>query len=321
VSAVILNFWSGRFGNRMYQYAYGVTYAKLRGVEFIVPSDWEGTKLFKNQHHTVIENEEFRKELNFPTLGEDGKPNPSRFDIVKKYIPNVKPIDPHSLWGYYYDGRPVTYDVICAYHYGNISKIPTIFIPQSRSHLLKVFEFSDEVKESESYKYWHSRKGTYDVAHLRRGDISRPGPYKVGVNHYPVMSLDSYYRAFEKFGYDKDKIEWISDDATNTWHKDRPVTENLGFKYPEGSIYKPGIIFDWLDDFLKMYFARTVFRGNSSFSWWVNFLSGVNAYAPIIDKRAPEGDVRPELDFDFVKGNYPHWMYTEPTPWEIIISH
>jgi hypothetical protein len=44
----------------MYQYAYGVTYAKLRGVEFIVPSDWEGTKLFKDQHHTVIENEELQ---------------------------------------------------------------------------------------------------------------------------------------------------------------------------------------------------------------------------------------------------------------------
>ena len=46
--------WRGRFGNRMFQYAYGATYARLTGLPFWIPADWEGTRLFKHQPHPVV---------------------------------------------------------------------------------------------------------------------------------------------------------------------------------------------------------------------------------------------------------------------------
>ena len=52
------------------------------------------------------------------------------------------------------------------------------------------------------------------------------------------------------------------------------ITRPGGWSYPEGSEFLgDDIIFDWLHDFLKLYFARTIFRGNSSFSWWAAYLN------------------------------------------------
>ena len=34
--------WRGRFGNRLFQYAYGATYARVTGLEFWTPAEWEG---------------------------------------------------------------------------------------------------------------------------------------------------------------------------------------------------------------------------------------------------------------------------------------
>ena len=50
MNPIILSHWNGRFGNRMHQYAYGVTYSKMFNVPFYLPSDWEGTHLFKIQY-------------------------------------------------------------------------------------------------------------------------------------------------------------------------------------------------------------------------------------------------------------------------------
>jgi hypothetical protein len=63
MSSITLFHWVGRFENRMHQYAYGVTYAKLRNVDFVLGSDWEGTKLFKTQHHKVLGNPKILKEF------------------------------------------------------------------------------------------------------------------------------------------------------------------------------------------------------------------------------------------------------------------
>jgi hypothetical protein len=233
-------------------------------------------------------------------------------------------IRPETSEGYRYESKPVAFESPCCYQQGDTrSKVPTIYIPQSKSHLLEVFEFSDEVKECEAYKYWEARKGTYDVAHLRRGDIAVPRPIVAGVNNYSVISMESYYRAFEKFGFDKNAMEWISDDNTNTWHKDRPVAPTLGWEYPVGSNYEPEVIFDWLEDFLKLYFARAVFRANSSFSWWACFLSPyATTYSPYLDKKIPYGETMQETDFEFVPGNETHWYYKgdEFEPWRISIS-
>ena len=41
---ILLSHWNGRFGNRLHQYAYGVTYSKLNNTPFVLPSDWEGDR-------------------------------------------------------------------------------------------------------------------------------------------------------------------------------------------------------------------------------------------------------------------------------------
>ena len=83
-----------------------------------------------------------------------------------------------------------------------------------------------------------------------------------------------------------------------------------GWTYPTGSEYLPGVIFDWLDDFLKLYFARTIFRANSSFSWWAAMLSPTaKVFSPVIDTNHIYGvDGTEEITVDFVEGNHPHWL-------------
>lgn len=307
MSLIILCHWNGRFGNRMHQYAYGVTYSKLNNVPFYLPSDWEGTYLFKNQYHTVIENDTLRLELNqtqspFNTIE-------FKTQSIQKLYPDAKRIYPEMIDQNYTNYNvPVFFDSVCAYS-------EAIFNPMSKKHLLEVFEFSDKVKETEAYKYWSNRKGTYDIAHLRRDDISNSSYNKTNPQGYSVISKESYIRAFKKFGFNPDKVEWTSDDYINKWHTDRKPTLNFGWTYPMGSNYSSEYVFDWLEDFLRLYFARTVFRANSSFSWWACFLSPTaTIYSPVLDKQLIYGrdGIEEEINVEFVKGNHPHWMYGVP---------
>lgn len=303
MSFLLLSHWNGRFGNRMHQYAYGVTYSKMHKVKFILPSDWEGTYLFKDQYHEVLKHDELRLYLN---QDQESWHTPEvKEKVVKTYYPNAQLIDPKNEEQCYkkYNG-PVYIDDLCAYG-------DHIYPPMSKTYLKKVFEFSDLVKNTEAYKYWEARAGTYNIAHLRRDDISNPDFNKNNVQGYSVLSMDSYYRAFEKFGYNKEDFLWISDDHINKWHKDRPPSPRFGWRYPEGSEYREPLVFDWLEDFLKIYFAKTVFRANSSFSWWASFLSPTaKVYSPVITKQLIYGvDALEEIDLDFIESNSPHWMY------------
>lgn len=306
MSFILLSHWNGRFGNRMHQYAYGATYSRLHNVDFILTSNWEGTYLFKNQQHKISEDEEIRLYLNqsnpeFHT--EDMQRN-----IITKYHPTAQRIYPESDSAYLEHMHPVYFDSVCAY-----SK--HVFSKQSKQHLLEIFELSDEVKETEAYKYWSDRQGTYDIAHLRRDDISNSAYNKANPQGYSVISKDAYIKAFEKFGFNPDEIEWTSDDYIGKWHANRKPTPSFGWQYPMGSTYKSPEVFDWLEDFLRLYFARTIFRANSSFSWWASFLSPTaTIYSPVLDKQLIYGrdDKEEEIDVEFVKGNYPHWMYGVP---------
>jgi|688.fasta_scaffold01503_10 hypothetical protein len=315
MSFILLSHWHGRFGNRMHQYAYGATYSRVTGTEFLLPSDWEGTRLFKNQHHRVLENDNVRFELNqsFP-----GANNPDRIkNVLDNSFKNIKLINPEqSPENYLKYDYPVYFDSVCAY--GN-----DIYYPMLKNHLLDVFEFSDEVKNTESYKYWSALQGTYDLAHLRRDDISNPDFNKNNVQGYSVISMNSYLNAFKQRGFDPEKIIWVSDDYINKWHKDRPKSERFGWSYPVGSTYKEDKIFDWLEDFLKIYFARTVFRANSSFSWWACFLSPTaKIYSPVMDRQSIYGrnDKFEEVDVQFFDGNTPHWMYNHQELRQIVIN-
>jgi hypothetical protein len=302
---ILLSHWNGRFGNRMHQYAYGVTYSKLHNVPFILPSDWEGTRLFKTQHHTVLKNDDLRLRLN-QTREDLATPEYRNVSIFEHYPDAIKIHPEMTDQNYKAYEHPVYFDSVCAYS-------STIFTPMTNEHLLSVFEFSDEVKDTWAYKYWEARKGTYDIAHLRRDDVSNPDYNKNNVQGYSVISKDSYYKAFKQYGVDVNQIEWVSDDYINKWHKDRRPTPRFGWSYPVGSEYRTEFVFDWLEDFLKLYFARTIFRANSSFSWWAAFLSPIaTVYSPVLDKKLIYGvDGMEELEISFVEGNQEHWMYNQ----------
>lgn len=314
MSFILLAHWNGRFGNRMHQYAYGATYNHLTGSDFILPSDWEGSRLFKNQYHKVLESDELRLQLN------QSDPYFHSIDVmsqnINKIFPDAKRINPEERNENYikYD-HPVWFDSMCAY--GN-----SVYSKMSKTFLKEVFELSDFVKNTEAYKYWEPKKGTYDVAHLRRDDIANPEFNKIKDQEYSVLSKESYYKAFDNFGIDKDAVIWVSDDYTKKWHKDRPDTEHFGWDYPIGAEFREPKGFDWLEDFLTIYFARNIFRANSSFSWWASFLSPTaTVYSPIVDKKICYGvDALEEVHFDFVKGTHPHWHWHSYEEKHIIIN-
>jgi hypothetical protein len=294
--------WTGRFGNRMFQYAYGATYARLTGLEFWIPAEWEGTRLFKWQNHQVVGNDDIRNALKRPEEG--AASNQERMQAVQKYYPDAELIDAEIAPDpYLKPGHPLCHANGCAYN-------SAIFAGMSKRHLKSVFEFSDEVMRLKAYKRYSDMQGLYDVAHLRRDDVSDPEYNRTHGQGYSVLSKESYLQAFRKFGYSEEDIEWVSDDYTGKWHVGRQARFRGGWEYPTGSEYLPGIMFDWLNDFLKLYFARTIFRANSSFSWWAACLSPTaKVFSPVVDKRHVYGvDGMEEVTLDFVEGNHPHYL-------------
>jgi hypothetical protein len=294
--------WRGRFGNRMIQYAYGATYARLTGLEFWIPSEWEGTRLFKHQPHHIVENNDIQLVLTLPD--EEAINDQQRLRAVQKYYPDAELMDVEQAPDpYLKPGHPLCHANGCLF-----SK--KVFPRMSQRHLRSLFEFSDEVKRLEAYKRYSDMQGLYDVAHLRRDDITNVEYNRTHAQGYSVISLESYRQAFKKFGYAEDSILWVSDDHTGKWHVGRKQRFLGGWEYPTGSQYLPGIMFDWLDDFLKLYFARTIFRANSSFSWWAAMLSpAAKVFSPVIEKQHIYGvDGMEEITVDFIEGNHPHWL-------------
>ena len=99
--------------------------------------------------------------------------------------------------------------------------------------------------------------------------------------------------AFAKFDQDPSKIVWVSDERKVGWNYDKEIPKIGGRTIP------------WLADFLKIVFARNIFRSNSSFSLFASWISNCeNIYSPWLHTYSP-GEV---VDFKFVRGNHPHWM-------------
>lgn len=301
--AIVLLHWHGRFGNRMHQYAYGATYAQRTGRRLWLPSQWEGTRLFAAQPHRVLPPGRLRATLN---RSRDQFERPERRLVaLREAVPEavlIRPTAPGQAWAAH-DGT-VAVDDVCAYH-------PDIFAGMSAASLRALFTFSDAVRRLDLYQRLSDRQGTYDIAHLRRDDISNVRYNQTHVQGYSVISKRSYEAAFARYGFDPAAIEWVSDDYSGRWHADRPPRPRGGWRYPIGSEPLPEVLFDWLEDFLRLYFARTIFRANSSFSWWAAFLAPqARVFSPVLTRRHIYGvDGLEEIDVEFVEGNHPHWMY------------
>jgi hypothetical protein len=302
---VIINAWTGMFGIRMHEYAFAKTYAYKNNMDLEIVSNWEGSIMFKNATESLLEPEKLRRYLKSGQASLEEKNSETL-----KYYPDaiVWDANHHFKEPYKNNNCSIITNGTNAYQ-------ESIFDEMDLSYIKNIFEISDFIKESDTYKYWESKAGTYDVAHLRRGDIA---DIQYNINNeqgYSVVSKNSYFSAFEKFGYDKDSIEWISNDHTKKWHTDRPDMVFLPWSYPEGAKFDEKIGFDFLDDWLKMYFARTIFRGNSSFSFWAGLLSPTaKVYSPVVNKQLIYGrnGLTEEIDLDFTEGNENHWMYSEP---------
>lgn len=111
------------------------------------------------------------------------------------------------------------------------------------------------------------------LAHLRRGDYEG---YK-----YPLVSRASYLNAAEHFGFDPDKLVFVSEDEPLT-HPD--FAGELAF----------------LPDFYRMMRAKVLFRANSSFSWWASTLGEAMTFSPCI--KGKPGGVISDCTFDW--GNH-----------------
>jgi hypothetical protein len=303
---IFLSRWTGRFGNRMFQYAYGATYSQIHQVDFMTCSDWEGSLLFDKQAHNLMPHQSFRTQMN---QLRDKNNADLRQEIFDQFDANnmikVKYLTPDTVKDPYIYQAHSCFGDLCADN-------KAIFEKMDAKYLRQFFQFSDEVKATTAYQQLEKMKGTYHVAHLRRDDISNPNTRK---GRYSVISIDSYKRAFEKNGIDEKDVLWVSDDYTNQWAEKLGFSveiKRLGWSYPGGSGYEPGVVFDWLEDFLKLYFAKTIFRANSSFSWWAGFLSPTaNVYSPRLTERKAYGkdNILEEIDVEFEKGNQPHWVH------------
>ena len=296
VKTLNLVHWIGRFGNRMFQVAFGKTYELRFGVEFRAVSKWEGDFVFQNCKTKLIPEDDLRNELTRYGSSHSGQTLDGWKDIIKKHNERVGddlsflfPYD-QPQWG----RTNVCLD--CSCWDSNF-----LFKQYSKKELKHFFEFSDELKASDIYKRAEDKQGTYDIAHLRRDDIMYSD-----TNHnwnYPAISKRSYEKAFYTFGVDPKKVVWISDDF--------PTYPSQGWAYPTGQNFllkEP--FYDFLPDFLKLYFARKIFRANSSFSWWASFLSPIaKVYSPILHKRIIYSEEQEELNCEFIEGTTPHFMH------------
>ena len=311
---IVMVHWNGRFGNRVFSYMFGKHYSNKYNLDFYLPSAWEGTKLFVDSGVKTITNDKLRLQVN-----QSKKPMDS-LEYRKKAIDDYNRSTGDNLVYFNPDTQGQTeqrntfFDSLCIHNDSN-------FRDYNKQQMLQWLQFSDEVKNLDIYKELEDKQGTYDIAHLRRDDISNANYNKRNVQAYSVINKQSYTKAFQKFGFCPSCVEWTTDDWTGKWGVGKPQIRG-GWKYPVGSNLVPDIMFDWLPDFLRLYFARTIFRANSSFSWVAAFLSPTaKVYSPVLTERKTYMGSNDEVMFDFVEGNEPHWMNLKGSHCESIEIH
>lgn len=313
---IMLLHWTGRFGNRMFLYAFGCQYAKTYGCTFYIPSEWEGTKLFEpckyakiipdddlrlhiNQTHKEMDTLEYRKWALNQYKEKTG-------DEVEFILTND--VNQMGKTNVAFD------DLSCMY-------FPHIFKMFDKTFLAnEVFKFKESVMQLPMIQEILAIKQTYDVVHWRRGDIASKA-YK---GAHSLVSQQSIDQALGRFRETQElPLIFVSDDTSvrtqhikdlnlSKWYK---KSTGHSWSYPVGEHVKnQDIIFDWLFEFFVIMNARTVYRGNSAFSWWASFFGqlcnpDINIYAPVIRTKPNEFKNKFwEMDCAFRKGNDPHFM-------------
>lgn len=141
----------------------------------------------------------------------------------------------------------------------------------AKSQVREWFKFRPEIaKDLEVFR----SKLDEIIAHRRVGDYFGYG--------YPVVSSASYVNACHKFGLNVEMLRIVSDECKTTSPRFRGELE-------------------FLPDFFRLMTAKTLLRGNSTFSWFAALLSDARVLSPVID--GLEGGR--EHDCDFVEGNHP----------------
>lgn len=304
---MVLIHWIGRFGNRMFQYAQVNQWAKNNDAVSFVPSEWEGTKLFKNSKYCkIITDYQWRLETN------QTHPQMNTPEYRKGAVERYKKRTEDSIE--FLDSRCFNNKTNIAFDDLNTMYIPKLFKEFDESFLKTLFEFNENIKELQIYKDIYDMRGTYTVAHLRKGDIADPN-YK---GAHSCVSKESYLKIMQSHDVNPDSVIWLSDDikertawpsqfTTKNWYS---CSKGHKWTYPVGEHQSRNeIVFDFLPELLLMVFAKRIYRANSSFSWWGAFLSDAEVYSPVI-KSKPK-DKRNDYCLqtcDFVEGNSPHFM-------------
>jgi hypothetical protein len=291
---IVLLHWIGRFGNRMFQYAFGCGYAKKYGCTFYIPSEWEGTTLFApNKYCKIIPDDKLRHTINQTLPQFDNKA--SRQKAMNDYNTREKDNVEYVTCGNKstYGKTNIAFDDLDCMYFQHCYEIV------DQALINEIFEFSNEVKLSKVYLQHYEKRQTYDVMHLRRGDVANPN-FK---GAYSMISTNSYINQMNAL---KINPVIVSDDQ-----KVRTPTEWVStghrWSYPVGEQRQPVIFFDWFPDFLTIMFGRIVLRGNSSFSWWACRLGKVDVYSPILTPK-PEPNAHYCQYAEFEHSNCPHFV-------------
>ncbi len=162
-------------------------------------------------------------------------------------------------------------EMISGYHQDQASLI------YSREDVRRWFEFRPEIKRRLSFV------PTYPlVAHMRHGDYKPLG--------YVVVSRESISKGMQAFGFDSAEAEIIKEQEPHC----------CGLFKTEG--------LSWLPDFWMMMKAKTLFRANSTFSWWAAILGTGRVFSPVIT--GLKGGIEQD-DVPFVEGNWPRFADLE----------
>tara|TARA_B100001094_G_scaffold87743_1_gene83918 strand:+ start:4255 stop:5211 length:957 start_codon:yes stop_codon:yes gene_type:complete len=311
--------WTGRFGNRMFLYSFGCQYAKKYNCKFYIPSEWEGSTLFvKNKYVDVIPDDELRLHINqtHPDMDTKEYRKYALENYVKRTGDNVEYVQTNKeMMG----KTNIAFDDLhCMY-------FPDLFKIMETRFVKSIFEFNDNVKNSQLWKNLSQHKGKYDAVHWRRGDIASPG-YK---GAHSMITQKCITDAIEKYGDPSALIVWVSDD--NAYRTREYLNVNIvewnnkargksAWHYPVGENVIPEIFYDFFPEFLVLYFSRRLFRGNSSYSWWASVLSGAETYCPIITSK-PNGkrNVYHVMEAEYEPGNDQHWMGSDKEGFHKII--